>query len=51
MDLLNHIRDTVATVKAALADGKITGAEALEIVKSLIALAGDLLGKSETPVK
>jgi hypothetical protein len=44
VDLLNHVRSTIATVKNALADGTITSDEAKAIVKEILALALEVLG-------
>ena len=38
MDLLKEIKELVAAIKNALADGKITFAEALQIIKEIVDL-------------
>jgi hypothetical protein len=45
MDILAQLRETIATAKSAMADGKITGDEAMDIAREVLELALLLLGK------
>jgi uncharacterized membrane protein YebE (DUF533 family) len=40
--LYADVQNVIATVKAAEADGKITGAEVLEIMESVLKVLGDI---------
>lgn len=41
-NLYKDVQDVIATVKAAEADGKITPAEVLEILESVLKVLGDI---------